>query len=65
MFKFKRRLALPLMKEMIPRNRQNRHELWNNADFTLPLVKKGLESLIYLCPNIWEMLPDGIKQLKN
>ena len=53
---------------MIPLNRQNRYELRNNVDFTLPLVKsihKGLESLSYLGPKIWEIFPFEIKQTKS
>ena len=43
----------------------------NNADFTLSLeksVRKGLENLSYLGPNIWEILPveitDSLLELK-
>ena len=49
---------------MIPQSRQKRYTLRNNADFSLPLVKpvhKGLESLSYLGPKIWEILPIKIK----
>ena len=48
MFKVKRGLTLALIKEMIP---QNRYELQNNPNFTLPLVKlvyKGTKPLSYL-----------------
>ena len=53
---------------MIPQNRQNKDELQNNVDFTLPLMKsvhRGLESFSYLSPNIWEILPFEIKQTKS
>ena len=69
MFKFKIGLALELCKEMILQNRQNRYKSRNNADnadnanFTLPLVKP--ESLSYLGPKFWEILPLEIKQTKS
>ena len=47
-FTFNRSLAPALCKNILPQNRQNRYELRNNADFTLPMVKsvhKVLESL--------------------
>ena len=39
MFTFNRSLAPELCKNILPQNRQNRYELRNNADFTLPMVK--------------------------
>ena len=67
-FKFKRGLVPAQCKEMIPQNKQNRYELWNNVDFTLPMLKsvhKSLESLIYLGPKIWEILSVEIKQTES
>ena len=63
-FKFKRGLPHVLIKEIIPQNKQNTYKLQNNADLTLPLMKsvhKGLESLSYTGPKIWETLSDEIK----
>ena len=60
MFKLKRDMAPALMKELILPNRQHRYEFRNNPDFPVPMVKsvhKGLESLSYLGPKIWELLP--------
>ena len=64
MFKLKRDMAPELIKELILPNRQRRYELRNNPDFAVPIVKsvhKGLESLSYLGPKIWELLPVEIK----
>ena len=50
---------------MILQNIQNRYELQNNTDFTLEFVKsvhKGLKSLSYLGPKIWEVLPVETKK---
>ena len=65
MFKLKRDIARELIKELILPNRQHRYELRYNPDFAIPIVKsvhKGLESLSYLGPKIWELLPCEIKE---
>ena len=65
MFKLKRDMSPELIKEFILSNRQWRHELRNNPDFAVPIVKsahKGLDSLSYLGPKIWELLPAEIKE---
>ena len=43
-------VSLPLIKNVIPQNSQNRYEVENNADFMLSLVKsvhKAAESLTF------------------
>ena len=65
MFKLKKGIAPALIKDLILPNRQHRYELRNNRDFAVPIVKsvhKGLESLSYLGPKIWELLPLEIKE---
>ena len=65
MFKLKRDMAPKLIKVLVLSNRQRRCELRNNLDFAVPIVKsvhKGLESLSYLGPKIWELLPLEIKE---
>ena len=68
MFRLKRNMAPELIKELILPNRQRRYELRNNPDFAVPIVKsvhKGLESLSYLGPKIWELLPLEIKETET
>ena len=68
MFKLKRDMAPELIKELILPNRQRRYELRNNPDFAVPMVKsvhKDLESLSYLGPKIWELLPVEIKEAET
>ena len=68
MFKLKRDTAPELIKELILSNRQRRYKLRNNPDFAVPIVKsvqEGLESLSYLVPNIWELLPLEIKETET
>ena len=65
MFKSKKHMAPELIKELILTNRQCTYDLRNNPDFAVPMVKsvhKGLESLSYLGPKIWELLPPEIKE---
>ena len=67
-FKLKRDMAPELIKELILPNRQRRYELRNNPDFAVPMVKsihKGLESVSYLGPKIWELLPVEIKETET
>ena len=68
MFKLKRDTDPELIKELILSNRQRRYELRNNPDFAVLIVKsvqEGLESLSYLVPNIWELLPLEIKETET
>ena len=65
MYKLKRDMATELIKELILPNRQHRYESRNNPDFAVPIVKsvhKGFESLSYVGPKIWELLPLEIKE---
>ena len=65
MFKLKRNMAPELIKELVLPNRQRRYELRNTPDFAVPIVKsvhKGLETLCYLGPKIWELLHLEIKE---
>ena len=65
MFKLNSGLAPELIKELIQPNRQHRYELRNNPAFAVQVAKsvhKGLESLSYLDPRIWELLPLEIKE---
>ena len=68
MFKLKRDMVPDLIKELIQQIRQCKYELRNNLDFAVPIVKsvhKGLESLSYLGPKIWELLPLEIKETET
>ena len=68
MFKLKRGMVPNLIKELILPNRQHRYELRNNPDFAVLIVKsvhKGLESLSYLGPKGWELLPLEIKETET
>ena len=64
MLKLKRGMPPELIKELILPNRQYGYDLQNNPDLAVPIVKsvhKGLKSLSYLGPKIWQLLPLEIK----
>ena len=68
MFKPNSGMALELSKELILPNRQHRYELRNNPTFAVQVMKsvyKDLESLSYLGPKIWELLPLEIKETET
>ena len=68
MFKLKRDMVPDLINELILPNRQRRNELRSNPYFAVPIVKsvyKGLASLSYLDPKIWELIPFEIKETET
>ena len=65
MLRLKRDMATEVIKELILPNRKHSYKLGNNSNFAVPIVKsvhKCLESLSYLGPKIWELLPLEIKE---
>ena len=57
-----------LIKELIQPNRQHMYELRYNPDFAVPTVKllhEVLESLSYLGPKKWKLLPLEIKETET
>ena len=61
-------MTLELIKELIQPNRQHMYELRYNPDFAVPTVKllhKVLESLSYLGPKKWKLLPLEIKETET
>ena len=68
MFKVSRNLAPPQMHEIFKLKDQPQYNLRYNSLFSRPLVKsvyKGTESLSFLGPKIWDILPDTSKDLPN
>ena len=68
MLKLNSGMAPELNKKLIPPNKQHTYELRNNAAFAVEVAKsvyKGLESLSYLGPKIWESLPFEIKETET
>ena len=68
MFKVSRNLASPQMHECFKLKDQPQYNLRHNSLFSRPLVKsvyKGTESLSFLGPKIWDILPDTYKDLPD
>ena len=68
MFKVSKNLAPPQMHEIFKLKDQPQYNLRYNSLFSRPLVKsvyKGTESLSFLGPKIWDILPDTYKNLPN
>ena len=68
MFKVSKNLAPPQMHEIFKLKNQPQYTLRYNSLFSRPLVKsvyKGTESLSFLGPKIWDILPDTYKDLPD
>ena len=68
MFKVSKNLAPPQMHEIFKLKDQPRYNVKYNSLFSRPLVKsvyKGTKSLLFLGPNIWDILPDTYKDLPD
>ena len=64
MFKAKNNLSPTMMKEIFPDRNYNGPHLRSQVDFEVPPVKSvnnGQETLRYLGPIIWEMIPNSMK----
>ena len=60
-FKLSKNQAPPQMHDILKLKHQSHYNLRYNSLFSRPLVKsvyKGTESLSFLGPNIWYILPD-------
>ena len=68
MFKVSKNLAPPQMHKIFKLKDQSQYNLRYNFLFSRPLVKsvyKGTESLSFLGPKIWDILPDTYKDLPD
>ena len=68
MFKVSKNLASPQMNEIFKLNDQPQYNLRYNSLFSRPLVEivyKGTESLSFLGPKIWDILPHTYKDLPD
>ena len=68
MFKVSKNLAPPQMHKIFKLKDQSQYNLRYNFLFSRPLVKsvyKGTESLLFLGPKIWDILPDTYKDLPD
>ena len=66
LFKVKNGLSQPFMKEIFVENEQNYYDLRKRTEFKRNNVKtvyNGTETLTFLGPGIWKIVPDFIKKV--
>ena len=64
MYKTKNNISPIMMKEIFPDSNYNGPHISSQTDFVLPHVKsvKGQETLRFLGPKIWDIIPGSIKE---
>ena len=68
MFRFYNRLSPPLMSNMFKLKAENSYRLRHVSEFSRPVVKGvyyETESILYLGPKIWDILPEKLKNIDN
>ena len=68
MFRFYNGLSPPLMNNIFKLKAENPYNLRHVSVFSRPMVKSvyhGPESISYLRPKIWDILPEKLKNIEN
>ena len=68
MFRFYNGLSPPLMNNIFKLKAENSYNLRQVSEFSRPMVKSvyhGTESISYLGPKIWDILPEKLKNIDN
>ena len=68
MFKFYNGLSPPLMNSIFKLKAENSYNVRQVSEFSRPMVKcvyHGIESISYLGPKIWDILPEKLKNIDN
>ena len=68
MFKFYNGLSPPLMNSIFKLKAENSYNVRQVSEFSRPMVKSvyhGIESISYLGPKIWDILPEKLKNIDN
>ena len=68
MFRFYNGLSPPLMSNMFKLKAENSYNLRQVSEFSRPMVKSvyhGTESISYLGPKIWDILPKKLNNIDN
>ena len=68
MFRFYNGLSQPLMNNIFKLQAENSYNLRQVSEFSRPMVKSvhhGTESISYLGPKIWDILPEKLKNIGN
>ena len=67
MFKVYNKIALPLFTEIFKKQHRN-YLLRHTLDFSIPPVRSvynGTESLSFLGPKVWDIVPTELKEVKT
>ena len=68
MFRFYNGLSPPLMNNKLKLRTENPYNLRHVSEFSKPMVKSvyhGTESISFLGPKIWDILPEKLKDIEN
>ena len=68
MFKFYKGLSPPIVDNVFKLKTENMHNLRQVSKFSRPTVKTiyhGTESILYLGPKIWDILPEELRNMEN
>ena len=68
MFRFYNGLSPPLMNNIFKLRAENPYNLIQVSEFSWPMVKSvyhGTESISYLGPKIWNILPEKLKKIED
>ena len=68
MFRFYNGLSPPFMNNIFKLRAENLYNLRQVSEFSRPMVKSvydGTESISYLGPTIWNILPEKLKNVEN
>ena len=68
MFKFYKGLSPPLMGNIFRLRTRNPYNLRQPSEFSRPIVRSvyhGTESISFLGPKIWDILPEKLKNIEN
>ena len=68
MYKVRKDLSPAIITELFEHKEQHYYNLRNNAEFAIPAIRTvyhGSESISYLGPKIWNILPDRLKNAKH
>ena len=68
MFKISKGLSPPIMENIFKIREESHYNLRQNSQFSRPLVRSvyhGTESISYLGPKIWDILPDSYKGINT
>ena len=68
MFKSYKGLSPPIMDNVLKLRTENPYSLRQGSEFSRPIVKTayhGTESLSYLGPKVWDILPEKLRNMDN